>query len=228
MMTSPLRVRRFGAVSTIALGVGLCLAVTPALAQSTPPAPADAPAAAQPDIGPTGDIVVTAQFREQRLQDAPLAITAVSGATLEARGQTSIADIGAQAPNVTLRQAPATYGPAVVAYIRGGGQRDTSFALEPGVGLYIDDVYLPTMHGSLLDLIDLDRVEILRGPQGTLAGQTSIGGAIKLYSKKPDGNGGGYVQATYGSYNRVELRGAANFTILPDQNTHKTNTAVHK
>ena len=74
------------------------------------------------------DIVVTAQFRSQRLQDAPLAITAVSGAMLEARGQTSIADIGSQAPNVTLRQAPATYGPAVVAYIRGVGQRDTSFA----------------------------------------------------------------------------------------------------
>lgn len=229
MMTSPLPVRRFGAVSTIALSVGLCLAATPSLAQSTSPAPADAPAAAQPDNGPTGDVVVTAQFREQRLQDAPLAITAVTGATLEARGQTSIADIGAQAPNVTLRQAPATYGPAVVAYIRGVGQRDTSFALEPGVGLYIDDVYLPTMHGSLLDLIDLDRVEILRGPQGTLAGQNSIGGAIKLYSKKPDGNGGGYVQATYGSYNRVELRGAANFTLVQEQLFARiSGTAVHK
>ena len=179
---------------------------------------------AQPD-----EIVVTAQFRAQKLQDAPLAITAVTGSMLEARGETNIADIGEQAPNVTLRQAPATYGPAVVAYIRGVGQRDTSFALEPGVGLYIDDVYLPTMHGSLLDLIDLDRVEILRGPQGTLAGQNSIGGAIKLYSKKPDGNGGGYLQATYGSYNRVELRGAANFTIVPEQLFARiSGTAVHK
>ena len=179
---------------------------------------------AQPD-----EIVVTAQFRAQKLQDAPLAITAVTGSMLEARGETNIADIGEQAPNVTLRQAPATYGPAVVAYIRGVGQRDTSFALEPGVGLYIDDVYLPTMHGSLLDLIDLDRVEILRGPQGTLAGQNSIGGAIKLYSKKPDGSGGGYLQATYGSYNRVELRGAANFTIVPEQLFARiSGTAVHK
>ena len=133
------------------------------------------------------DIVVTAQFRNQKLQDVPIAITAVSGETLERRGQTSIADVGNNAPNVTLRQGAATFGPSVVAYIRGVGQRDTNFGLEPGVGLYIDDVYLPTMHGSLLNLVDLDRVEILRGPQGTLAGQNSIGCAIKLYSKKPDG-----------------------------------------
>lgn len=175
------------------------------------------------------EVIVTAQFRSEGVQDVPLAITALTGDMLEARGQTSIADVGAQAPNVTLRQAPATYGPAVVAYIRGVGQRDTSFALEPGVGLYIDDVYLPTLHGSMLDLIDLDRVEILRGPQGTLAGQNSIGGAIKLYSKKPDGDGGGYLQATYGSFERLELRGAGNFTIVPDQLFARLSaTSVHK
>jgi len=213
------------ATSILALAGSMSIA-TAALAQDTPDNSAQDQ---KDDQAPSkDDIVVTAQFRSQRLQDAPLAITAVSGAMLEARGQTSIADIGNQAPNVTLRQAPATYGPAVVAYIRGVGQRDTSFALEPGVGLYIDDVYLPTLHGSLLDLIDLDRVEILRGPQGTLAGQNSIGGAIKLYSKKPDGTGGGYVQATYGAYNRVELRGGANFTILPNLFARISGTAVHK
>ncbi|MEO8722742.1 MAG: TonB-dependent receptor [Sphingobium sp.] len=167
--------------------------------------------------GNSDEIIVTAQFRDQKLQDVPLAITAINGDTLEQRGQTSLADVGAQAPNVTLRQAPATYGPAVVAYIRGVGQRDSTFALEPGVGLYVDDVYLPTLHGSMLNLIDLERVEILRGPQGTLAGQNSIGGAIKLYSKKPDGSNDGYLSATYGSYNRLELKGAANFTLVPDK-----------
>lgn len=175
-----------------------------------------APAMAQDDAAESvgnDDIVVTAQFRDQRLQDVPIAITAMSGEMLESRGQTNLADISAQAPNVTLRQAGATFGPSVVAYIRGVGQRDTTFALEPGVGIYVDDVYLPTMHGSLLNLVDLERVEILRGPQGTLAGQNSIGGAIKLYSKKPDGSGGGYLAATYGSYNRSEVRGAANFTL---------------
>ncbi len=175
------------------------------------------------------EVTVTAQFRSQRLQDVPVAITAVTGDMLDARGQTGIVDIGEQAPNVTLRQAPANFGPAVVAYIRGVGQRDTSFALEPGVGLYIDDVYLPTMHGSMLNLIDLERVEILRGPQGTLAGQNSIGGAIKLYSKKPDGDGGGYLQTTYGDYNRLEFRGASDFTVVPDKLFARLSGAsVHK
>ena len=114
---------------------------------------------------------------------------------------------------MTLREAPATYGPAVVAYIRGVGQRDTTFALEPGVGVYIDDVYFPTLHGSMIQLVDLERVEILRGPQGTLAGQNSIGGAIKLYSQKPTGDGSGYVEATYGSYDRMELRAAADLAM---------------
>lgn len=188
--------------------------------------------AAQPaDEAPAkaDDIVVTAQFRNQKLQDVPIAITAVSGDTLERRGQTSIADVGNNAPNVTLRQSAATFGPSVVAYIRGVGQRDTNFGLEPGVGLYIDDVYLPTMHGSLLNLVDLDRVEILRGPQGTLAGQNSIGGAIKLYSKKPDGSHDAYLSATYGSYNRIEVRGATNITLIPDQLYARLSGAgVHK
>jgi iron complex outermembrane receptor protein len=161
------------------------------------------------------EIVVTAQFRNQNLQDVPIAITAVTGEQLEQKGATTLADLGGSAPNVVLRQAPATYGPSVVAYIRGVGQRDTNFALEPGVGLYIDDVYLPTLHGSMLNLIDLDRVEILRGPQGTLAGQNSIGGAIKLYSKKPDDSNSGYVDVTYGSYNEVQIKGAANFSLVP-------------
>ena len=214
-----------GRCSMIA-SAALVLTARPAGAQEQSPPPAGSD---QKTGSGLEEVVVTAQFRSERVQDVPLAITALSGDMLEARGQTSIADVGEQAPNVTLRQAPATYGPAVVAYIRGVGQRDTSFALEPGVGLYIDDVYLPTLHGSLLDLIDLDRVEILRGPQGTLAGQNSIGGAIKLYSKKPDGDGGGYLQATYGSFERLELRGAGNFTIVPDHLFARiSGTSVHK
>ncbi len=193
--------------SAIALATVLATA-TPAMAQDS----SDSAAAE----GDSNEIVVTAQFRSQRLQDVPIAITAVTGEMMEQRGQTNLADIGNNAPNVTLRQSAAGFGPAVSAYIRGVGQRDTNFALEPGVGLYIDDVYLPTMHGSLLNLVDLDRVEILRGPQGTLAGQNSIGGAIRLYTRKPDGSGDGYLSATYGSYDRVEIRGAADFTLVDD------------
>jgi hypothetical protein len=117
-------------------------------------------------------ILVTAQFREQNLQDTPIAITAVSAAMLEARSQTSIQDVANQAPSVTLKQQGATFGPSLGASIRGVGQFDFNPAVEPGVGLYVDDVYFATLTGSILDLLDLDRVEILRGPQGTLAGAT--------------------------------------------------------
>ncbi len=125
--------------------------------------------------------------------------------------------MAAQAPNVTLRPAGSSAGDTLVAYIRGVGQGDFNFAMEPGVGTYIDDVYFATASGAEFNLLDLDRVEILRGPQGTLAGKNSIGGAIKLYSKKPDGNGGGYVEGTYGSDNLIQGKGAADFTIVPDK-----------
>src|SRR6185503_20784193 len=136
------------------------------------------------------EITVTAQFRSENLQNTPLAITAITGDVLESRSQTSIFEVSRQAPNVFLAPQAQANGSGLIAYIRGVGQTDFNFALEPGVGLYVDDVYLPTLTGSLLDLLDLDRVEILRGPQGTLAGRNSIGGAIKLFSRKPEGHGG--------------------------------------
>lgn len=125
-------------------------------------------------------------------------------------------EVASQAPNVTLRPASSNLGPSLQAFIRGVGQFDSSFAQEPGVGVYVDDVYYPTLTGSILELVDIDRIEILRGPQGTLSGQNSIGGSIRIYSRVPDGKGQGYVQATYGRFNRMEMRGAAEFTLVPD------------
>jgi len=197
-------------LAIVACGV-VAMAGAPAIAQD---GAADAQEAAAGGVG--ADIVVTAQFRSQRLQDTPLAITAITADQLEARGQTSVLDVAAQAPNVTLRPATANLGPSLQAFIRGVGQYDSSFAQEPGVGVYVDDVYYPTLTGSILDLVDLERVEILRGPQGTLSGQNSIGGSIKIYSKRPDGTGDSFVQATYGRFNRIELKGAAEFTLAPD------------
>jgi iron complex outermembrane receptor protein len=159
------------------------------------------------------EVVVTAQFREQNVQDTPLAITAVSAEMLEARSQTNVTEIASQAPSVTLKQQGAGWGPSIAAYIRGIGTYDFNPALEPGVGLYVDDVYFSTLTGSMLDLLDLDRVEILRGPQGTLAGRNSIGGSVKLYSKRPTAESSGSFQATYGSRDRVDLRGTANFAL---------------
>ncbi|MBD3730090.1 MAG: TonB-dependent receptor [Sphingomonadales bacterium] len=196
--------KAFGLVSTAALVAGLA---SPAMAQE-----------AQGDTTTTDEtgnpvIVVTAQFREQNLQDTPLAITAVNSELLEQRSQSSVEQVAAQAPNVTLTPQGQQNGNGLIAFIRGVGQTDFNFALEPGVGIYVDDVYIPTLTGSLLDLMDLDRIEVLRGPQGTLAGRNSIGGAIKLFSTKPTGDGRGSLQVTYGSYNRIDVRGFADFAI---------------
>ena len=186
-------------VSRLALATLLLAgASAPALAQEAESEPAR--------TGGVDVIVVTAQFREQNLQDTPIAITAMSGDMLEARSQTNISQVANQAPSVTLKSNSASYGPSLAANIRGVGQFDFHPALEPGVGIYVDDVYYSTLTGSILDLLDVDRVEVLRGPQGTLAGKNSIGGAVKLYSKRPLGDNTGYAALTYGSRDRVDLR----------------------
>tara|TARA_A100001391_G_scaffold95213_2_gene63074 strand:+ start:13400 stop:15925 length:2526 start_codon:yes stop_codon:yes gene_type:complete len=158
-------------------------------------------------------IVVTAQFREQALQDTPLAITAVTADQLEAKSQTDLATIADSAPNVQIRPATAAFGPSVTASIRGIGQTDFNPAYEPGVGIYIDDVYYPSLTGAIFDTLDLERVEILRGPQGTLSGRNSIGGAVKMYSKLPTGDTSGFVEASYGIRNKIALRAGAEFPL---------------
>ena len=162
------------------------------------------------------EVVVTAQFRRQNLQDTPIAITAVNAALLAQRNQTELVDVTNQAPNVVLKETGGAFGPGMSAYIRGIGQGDFNPALEPGVGIYVDDVYYPSLTGANFDLLDLDRVEILRGPQGTLAGRNSEGGAIRLYSVKPQDDNSGDVRATYGSRNLVEFRGVANYALIKD------------
>jgi iron complex outermembrane recepter protein len=163
------------------------------------------------------EVVVTAQFRRESVQQTPLAITALSAATLEQRGQANIVDLANDAPNVTLKPNGAGFGPSLIASIRGVGQFDFNPALEPGVGIYVDDVYYATLTGSVLDLLDLDRVEVLRGPQGTLAGKNSIGGAVKLYSQQPTGDPRSSVELLYGSRNHVEARGSTNFALVPER-----------
>ena len=198
---------RFGLVmgaSAIALG-----AATSAFAQT----PADKGSNSAKDTNETEEIVVTAQFRRQNLQDTPIAITALTGESLQQRSATTLSDATNSAPSVLLRPQSAAFGDAVSASIRGLGQGDFDPALEPGVGIYIDDVYYPRLTGANLDLMDVDRVEVLRGPQGTLTGKNSEGGAIKFFSKLPTGDGGGYVSATYGSRHRINLRGSADFKL---------------
>src|SRR6185312_10518957 len=125
-------------------------------------------------------------------------ITAVNAAQLEAKNQTDLSQVADTAPNVSLKPQGASFGPSISASIRGVGQNDFNPAFESGVGIYIDDVYYPQLTGAVFDLLDLDRVEILRGPQGTLSGRNAEGGSIKMFTKKPTGSGEGFIEGTYG------------------------------
>lgn len=212
---------REGARIPLMLSVSLAAMVfaSPALAQNDPATTSQAdPASSGPSDAPadSNEIIVTAQFRQQNLQDTPLAITAVNAATMEAKSQTNLVQVADSAPNVTLKPQGASFGPSISASIRGIGQADFNPAYEPGVGIYIDDVYYPQLIGAVFDLLDLDRIEILRGPQGTLSGRNSEGGSIKMFSKKPSGDGSGYVEASYGSRNRIGLRAGVDFAITQD------------
>jgi iron complex outermembrane receptor protein len=164
-----------------------------------------------------GDIVVTAQFRGQRVQDTPLAISAVNSELAEARSQFSVNDIARTAPSVNIEAGTGTGGAFPSVYIRGIGQSDPFPPLDPGVGVYIDDIYYGILTGANFDLLDMDRVEVLRGPQGTLTGKNSEGGAIKIFTNQPTNDFGGYVEATYGSFDRKQIRGAINVPILDDK-----------
>ena len=129
---------------------------------------------------------VTAQYREEKLQDTPIAITAITvGRRSRSKARPSSSDILTSAPSVVFRQQSAAFGESVTAFIRGFGQADFDPAFEPGVGLYIDDVYYPRLTGANFDLMDVERVEVLRGPQGTLEGRNSEGGAIRFVTASP-------------------------------------------
>src|SRR5688572_26903589 len=121
------------------------------------------------------EIVVTARFREENLQQTPLAITAFTGELLESRGATSTLDLDAFVPNAVIAPLGAGWGSTAAAFIRGIGLGDNSLSFEPGVPIYIDDVYHGRPKGAVLDLLDIERVEVLRGPQGTLFGKNTLG-----------------------------------------------------
>ena len=175
-----------------------------------------ADAAKDKDKGTLEEIVVTSRYIEENIQDTPIAITAISAADLEVRDFTSSYEIGYITPNTSFRPAQAAFGNTMTAYIRGIGQYDFDFAFEPGVAIYVDDVYQPFMMGSQIDLMDLDRVEVLRGPQGTLFGRGAIGGTIRYVSAVPEGDNTGQVQVTVGGYDRVDVRANYDFTLIPD------------
>jgi iron complex outermembrane receptor protein len=159
------------------------------------------------------EITVTARRREESLQDVPIAVSAFSGAKLEELGAVDVTSLTHQAPNIQLEVSRAT-NTTLTAYIRGIGQQDPVAGWEGGVGIYLDDVYLARPQGTVFDIYDVERIEVLRGPQGTLYGRNTIGGAVRYVTKRLPEETELSVRGAIGSYNQFDtvIRGSAPVT----------------
>ncbi len=185
-----------------------------AQASTNPPAP---PAGDQtvPQTGQLQEVVVTARFRPENLQSTPLSITAITSEDMQQQQLENVNDLGNEIPNAYFRQPVSNYGPNETIGLRGFTQEDFDYSFQPTVGVYVDDVYQGSLTGSSFDLADLNRVEVANGPQGTLFGMNSIGGAIRLITNKPEDNDSGSIQLTYGEKHRVEFVGIGNASLIP-------------
>jgi iron complex outermembrane receptor protein len=154
-------------------------------------------------LADTQDIVVTARRREESLLDVPIAVSAFTGAQLAASGAIDVTDIAQVVPNVTLEVSRGTNS-TLSAFIRGVGQQDPVAGFEAGVGLYLDDVYLNRPQAAVLDIYDVERIEVLRGPQGTLYGRNTIGGAVKYVTRRLGDDPTLAIRGTYGTYNQAD------------------------
>lgn len=161
------------------------------------------------------EITVTARKREEGLQTTPISIAAFTADDFRARGISDISDITHHAPNVTIDATAPLSGSsnATSVFIRGVGQTDFVFTTDPGVGVYLDGAYIARSVGGLLDMMDIERLEVLRGPQGTLFGKNTIGGAINVVTRKPGEEMEGEVEATYGRFDRFDVKGMVNIPI---------------
>jgi iron complex outermembrane receptor protein len=185
------------------LNAGAALAAliaAPAFAQDAPAAAAPAEQAATAE---NGDILVTARRRSETLLTVPIAVTAYSADKLAKSGAIDLTDIQTTTPNITLKDARGTNS-TLAAFIRGVGQQDPVPGFESGVGIYLDDVYLNRPQAAVLDIYDVERIEILRGPQGTLYGRNTIGGAVKYVTRRLPDHLEINLRGTYGSYNQAD------------------------
>jgi iron complex outermembrane receptor protein len=171
--------------------------------------------AAAPASGGVEEVVVTAQKTAQNIQNVPIAITAVTAKALQQKGIDDVAKLSNIAPNVTLDAGTPFSGSDTVlsAYIRGIGQDDFAFNLDPGVGVYVDGVYLARSVGANTNMLDVDRVEILKGPQGTLFGRNTIGGAISIVTRDPGHEFMFRGQVTTGQFSRLDTQITADIPI---------------
>lgn len=204
-------------ILTWAIASALAVVNDGALAQSGDAQGDDVTMAARLD-----SVKVTARRREEALIDVPISISSFSGVQLEKLGTVDITDLNRMVPNLTMEPTRGT-NTTLSAFIRGVGQQDPVAGFEQGVGVYIDDVYLNRPHGAVIDIYDVERIEVLRGPQGTLYGRNTIGGAVKYVTKRLGSEPAGEVSAAYGKHSQRDLRGT--FT-LPISDTLSVGSTI--
>lgn len=169
------------------------------------------------DTAELREVIVTARRTAEKLQETPISITALSAEDIAQRGLNNVLDVAAEAPSLTLMPGGNYSGKSALAYIRGVGQDQFTFAFEPGVGFYVDDVYYGSVYGSIFSLADISNIQVLRGPQGTLFGKNNEGGAILLYTPEPKGDNSGSVELGYGSFHREFFKGSFDVPLIADQ-----------
>ena len=199
----------------LAGAAGLAAYAAPAMAQDSAATDVADEATAAED---SGDVIyVTARRREEKLLDVPLSVSVLTGETLFEQGILDLTQIAQQVPNITLEVSRGT-NTTLTAFIRGVGQQDPVAGFEAGVGLYVDDVYLNRPQAAVLDVYDVERIEVLRGPQGTLYGKNTTGGAISIVSRKPDlADLAAAGSAMYGSYDQIVLNGYVSAPLVTDR-----------
>ncbi len=162
------------------------------------------------------EVIVTARKREESIQDTPISITAFSEEDMEQANMIDLRDIGKYTPGMSFTSYGMGSSESGAIFIRGVGQSDHMVTTDPGVGLYIDGVYMGRTQGAALDLIDLERTEVLRGPQGTLFGKNTIGGAVNVVSRKPTGENGGQIGLSIGDKGRLNAAVTAELALGED------------
>lgn len=196
------------ALASMVSVLALCALPQVALAQD-----ADEPAAEAASEGGSTDIIVTAQRRAERLQDVPAAVTAIGAEQLAQLQILNTTELATQVPGVVITAGTGTANSARI-FFRGIGEDESRGAVDPAIGIYIDNVYLGRTVGSLFDMVDIEQVEVLRGPQGTLYGRNTNGGAIKFTSVTPKlGETSFSGEAGYGNYDRVRMTGTVNLPL---------------
>lgn len=198
----------------LALALLLACGSAPAWAQD-PAAPAADPAQDEKTVeeGLSEEITVTARRREESVQEVPVAVTVMTAESLEDNASTDLSDVQASVPNLSI-YAGRGQSTTLTVFLRGIGQADPLWGVDPGVGLYFDDVYYARPQGALLDLIDVGRIEVLRGPQGTLYGKNTIGGAIKYVSKPLTDETEGVISFTPGSHGNQDIKLSASGALI--------------